>query len=69
MSREFKQLFILIANVKGTAIPIAFGYLPDKKVCVLIQISIQTLVMAVNFSIFSGNELLFVPLPSYRGPG
>ena len=31
MSKEFRQLFIMIANVKGTAIPLAFGYLPDKK--------------------------------------
>ena len=31
MSKQFKQLFILIASVKGTAIPVAFGYLPDKK--------------------------------------
>ena len=34
MSKEFTQLFIMIANVKGTHgthIPLAFGYLPDKK--------------------------------------
>ena len=31
MSKEFTQLFIMIANVKGTPVPLAFGYLPDKK--------------------------------------
>ena len=31
MSRQWTQLFVMIAEIRGCAIPVAFGYLPDKK--------------------------------------